>query len=86
MSTAAERSKRFRERHPGYYQTPERVAAQRASTNRRRQDSEVRAERVDKERERRYNRLYGITVADYDRMLTAQDGGRALCGETPGNL
>ncbi len=27
-----------------------------------------------------YRRLYGMTVADYDRMLASQDGGCAICG------
>lgn len=33
-------------------------------------------------RERAYKRLYGITVADYDRMLANQGGGCGICQTT----
>ena len=31
----------------------------------------------------RYQRRYGITLADYDEMLEEQGGGCAICGKTP---
>lgn len=38
------------------------------------------------ERERFYRKTYGITVADYDRMLKGQGGKCGICGaEKPGN-
>ena len=32
---------------------------------------------------KRLQRLYGITLADYNRMLKAQGGGCAICGRKP---
>ena len=38
------------------------------------------------ERNSKYKRQYGITVDDYNRMLTAQNDGCGICGvKTPGN-
>ncbi len=36
------------------------------------------------ERNRSYQKLYGITIEDYDRMLLAQDGKCHFCGSTSG--
>ena len=33
--------------------------------------------------DRKLMRTFGITLADYDEMLEAQDGGCAICGTTP---
>ena len=32
------------------------------------------------ERNRQYQKMYSITIADYDRMLIEQDGGCKMCG------
>jgi len=34
-------------------------------------------------RDRRLRKTYGITLADYGRMLKAQKGGCAICGQKP---
>ena len=36
-------------------------------------------------RAKHYKRRYGITLADYDRMLKDQDGRCKICGRTPGH-
>lgn len=36
-----------------------------------------------KQRDRRLRKTYGISLADYDRMLKAQKGGCAICGRVP---
>lgn len=52
---------------------------------RRDADPDLRANRVDQERARRYKRLYGITVDEYDKMFEFQDGSCAICGRPPKN-
>jgi hypothetical protein len=79
----AENSKRFREAHPDYYSTPERLESRRRSQAKLAEDPEWRAKRVEQERERRYRRLYGISVAEYDELLEAQNGACAICQRPP---
>ena len=40
-------------------------------------------EQSNKQRDSRLRKTYGITLADYDRMLKAQGGGCAICGRSP---
>ena len=37
----------------------------------------------DKQRDSRLRKTYGISLADYNRMLKAQKGGCAICGRPP---
>ena len=37
----------------------------------------------DKQRDSRLRKTYGISLADYNRMLKAQGGGCAICGRRP---
>ena len=37
----------------------------------------------EKQRDSRLRKTYGISLADYDRMLKAQKGGCAICGRKP---
>jgi hypothetical protein len=37
----------------------------------------------ERRRDASYRRLYGITLADYEAMMTAQEDRCAICGETP---
>ena len=46
----------------------------------------VRAAHTEQERERRYKRLYGITIADYEAMLEFQEGVCAICERPPRTL
>ena len=39
--------------------------------------------KAEKRRDRRLRKTYGITLADYGRMLKAQKGGCAICGNKP---
>lgn len=48
-------------------------------------DPILRARRVVEERIRRYKRLYGISVEEYDKMLEFQDGKCAICHKPPKN-
>lgn len=47
---------------------------------------ELRKARVNAERERRYQKLYGISTDEYEKMLAFQEGGCAICGRKPKNL
>ena len=48
---------------------------------------ENRAKYLTSERDRQYRKRYGITLADYNRMLSGQDGKCAICrSETSGNV
>ncbi len=38
-----------------------------------------------KQRDRRLRKTYGISLADYNRMLKAQGGGCYICGRKPKN-
>lgn len=59
-----------------YAASPEAIAKKREAQRRRR-----KANPTTPEYNRRYNiRRYGITVEDYGRLLTAQDGMCAICG------
>ena len=79
-SKAALRSRAFRAAHPGYYATSVTREAAKARQRRYREDPAYLAKQVEMERERRYQREYGISTREYEVMLEAQAGGCALCG------
>lgn len=55
----------------------------RKQNTKRRESSEVRAKRVETERERRYKNLYGISLEEYEVLLDFQDGRCAICHRLP---
>lgn len=64
-----------------YRKTPE-AKAKRAEAHRRRRDADPESFRA-KQREIAFRHKYGITVADYEFMLAAQDGRCAICFALP---
>lgn len=63
--------------------TPKQIKLSRDRNTCSRTCKEVDNVRSGRARDAHLRRKYGITAADYDRMLTEQSGGCALCGKKP---